>query len=244
MSQPAETRTLLLLRHGQSQWNLENRFTGWHDIGLSDQGVTEARQAGEAMASAGLKPTVVHTSLLVRAIVTANEALTVLGRSWLPVRRDWRLNERHYGALTGLNKAETVEQHGEEQVHIWRRSYAVTPPPMEDDHPYLDLMADERYADLGEAARSVRTECLADVVERIQPWWQEAATKDLLAGETVLVAAHGNSLRSLVKMLDGISDAEISDLNIPTGLPLVYELGEDLMPVNKISTEQRYLPVS
>ncbi len=236
-------RTLLLLRHGQSQWNLENRFTGWHDIGLSERGQTEARQAGEAIVAAGLRPTVVHTSLLVRAIATANETLAVLGRLWIPVRRDWRLNERHYGALTGLNKAETAEQHGEEQVHIWRRSYAVAPPPMEDDHPYLGQLIDDRYAGLSEAAQLVRTECLADVVTRIQPWWQEAAATDLLAGETVLVAAHGNSLRALVKMLDEIPDDKISDLNIPTGVPLVYELDENLMPAQKVSIEQRYLPV-
>ncbi len=245
MAQPENTQlhTLLLLRHGQSQWNLENRFTGWYDVGLSEQGVAEARQAGAVLAAANLTPTVLHTSLLTRAIVTASEALAVLDRLWIPTRRNWRLNERHYGALTGLNKAETAAEHGEEQVHLWRRSYDIAPPAMADDHPYLAAIADARYADLNEASM-VRTECLADVAERIAPWWNGVATADLAGGETVLVVAHGNSLRALVKVLDEISDDDISELNIPTGVPLMYELGDDLMPVTKMATEQRYLAVS
>ena len=242
--EPANTgRTLLLLRHGQSQWNLENRFTGWHDVGLSSQGLIEAQQAGAALAAAGMRPTVSHTSLLKRAIVTASEALAAMDRLWIPVQRNWRLNERHYGALTGLNKAETAQLHGDEQVHIWRRSYDVAPPPMEDGHPYLaDMLSDERYAEVAAAAQ-VRTECLADVVDRIAPWWNGPVAADLASGQTVLVTAHGNSLRALVKLLDQISNDDIADLNIPTGVPLVYELGEDMMPLAKMATEQRYLQV-
>lgn len=242
------SKTLILLRHGQSQWNLENRFTGWHDVGLSDQGVAEARQAGTAMAAAEVWPTLLHTSLLTRAIATANEALAEMGRLWIPVRRSWRLNERHYGALTGLNKAETAELHGSEQVHIWRRSFSVAPPPMENSHPYE--VADDRYADLAAGGETglphgetglPRTECLADVLTRLLPWWHGPATDDLAAGHTVLVAAHGNSLRALVKLLDGIDDDDIADLNIPTGVPLVYALGDDMAPLEKLPTDQRYL---
>ncbi|HCB37830.1 MAG TPA: phosphoglyceromutase, partial [Acidimicrobiaceae bacterium] len=201
---------------------MENRFTGWHDVGLSERGVGEARRAGAALADAGVEPTVVHTSVLVRAIATANEALAAMGRLWLPVKRFWRLNERHYGALTGLDKAETAELHGAEQVRLWRRSYDVAPPPMPADHPF-NPGADPRYADVP-AAEMPAGECLADVVERMRPYRRGALADDLAAGETVLVAAHGNSLRALVKELDGIGDEDIAGLDIPTGVPLLYEL--------------------
>lgn len=237
-SAPA-THTLVLLRHGQSTWNLENRFTGWWDVGLTDEGQAEARAAGAAMATAGIAPDIVHTSLLQRAIGTANVALDEMGRSWLGVRRHWRLNERHYGALTGLNKAEMAQQHGASQVHLWRRSYDVPPPPMPRDHAF-DVSADPRYADLGTDGVP-RTECLADVVTRLLPYWHEGIAPDLRAGNTVLVAAHGNSLRALVKHLDRIGDADIAELNIPTGVPLVYELDADLSIVAKCPVEDRYL---
>ena len=231
--------TLVLVRHGQSAWNLENRFTGWWDVGLTAEGEAEARAAGTALAAAGIEPDVVHTSLLRRAIQTANIALDVMGRAWLPVRRHWRLNERHYGALTGLNKAEMAERHGADQVHLWRRSYDVPPPPMPPGHEF-DVAGDPRYADLG-ADGVPRTECLADVVARLLPYWHDGIAPDLRAGHTVLVAAHGNSLRALVKHLDGISDAEIADLNIPTGVPLLYELDANLTVADHRPTEDRYL---
>ena len=222
--------TLVLLRHGQSSWNLENVFTGWTDVPLSELGVTEAKAAGKIMKDEGLRFDVAHTSLLERAIDTLHLALIEMGQVWIPVVKSWRLNERHYGALQGLNKKETVEQHGKEQVHIWRRSYATPPPaldPMDQRHPGHD----PRYAwmppDLLPA-----TECLKDVVERMLPYWHDAIVPDLRAGKTVIVAAHGNSLRALVKHLDGISDEEIPDLNIPTGIPLLYELDENLEPIN------------
>lgn len=239
MAPAGETRTLVLLRHGQSAWNLENRFTGWWDVGLTDDGRAEARAAGAALGAAGIEPDVVHTSLLRRAIQTANTTLDVMGRGWLPVRRHWRLNERHYGALTGLNKAEMAERHGAGQVHLWRRSYDVPPPPMPDGHEF-DVAGDPRYADLS-ADDVPRTECLADVVTRLLPYWHDGIAPDLHAGRIVLVAAHGNSLRALVKHLDGIGDAEIAELNIPTGVPLVYELDEDLKVATARPTEDRYL---
>ena len=235
----AATRALVLVRHGESAWNLESRFTGWWDVGLTAEGEAEARAAGAALAAAGIAPDVVHTSLLRRAIQTANIALDVMGRSWLPVRRHWRLNERHYGALTGLNKAETAAQHGAEQVHLWRRSYDVPPPPMPSDHAF-DVVGDPRYAGLG-ADGVPRAECLADVVTRLLPYWHDGIAPDLRAGRTVLVAAHGNSLRALVKHLDGIGDAGIADLNIPTGVPLLYELDADLRVTAARPTEDRYL---
>ena len=239
MTSADDTHTLVLVRHGQSAWNLENRFTGWWDVGLTDDGRAEARAAGAALLAAGIEPDAVHTSLLRRAIQTANITLDVMGRGWLPVRRHWRLNERHYGALTGLNKAEMAAQHGADQVHLWRRSYDVPPPPMPADHAF-DVAHDPRYSDL--PAHGVpRTECLADVVTRLLPYWHDGIAPDLTAGLTVLVAAHGNSLRALVKHLDGISDAEIAELNIPTGVPLVYELDEDLKVATPCPTEDRYL---
>ena len=232
-------RTLVLLRHGQSSWNLENRFTGWWDVGLTDEGQAEARAAATALTRAGIEPDIVHTSLLRRAIQTANTTLDEMGRAWLPVRRHWRLNERHYGALTGLNKAETAELHGAEQVHLWRRSYEIPPPPMPGGHPF-DPNDDARYSALS-SDKLPRTECLADVVARLLPYWHDAIAPDLAAGHTVLVAAHGNSLRALVKHLDGIGDAEIADLNIPTGVPLVYELNDGLAVAERRDPSQRYL---
>ncbi|ACU95349.1 phosphoglyceromutase [Saccharomonospora viridis] len=225
----AELGTLVLLRHGQSTWNAENLFTGWVDVPLSEQGEAEARRGGELLAEAGLLPDVVHTSLLRRAISTANIALDVADRHWIDVRRDWRLNERHYGALQGKNKKETLEQFGEEQFMLWRRSYDTPPPPIEPGSQYSQD-GDVRYADLGDKLPT--TECLKDVVERLLPYWESAIVPDLRAGKTVLIAAHGNSLRALVKHLDGISDEDIVGLNIPTGIPLRYDLDENLKPTN------------
>ncbi len=213
--------TLVLLRHGQSVWNAENLFTGWVDVPLSETGEQEARRGGELLREADLLPDVVHTSLLRRAISTANLALDVADRHWIPVRRDWRLNERHYGALQGKDKKQTMATFGEEQFAIWRRSYDVPPPEIEPGSEFAQD-GDPRYADLGDALP--RTECLADVVERFLPYWNEAIVPDLQAGKVVLLAAHGNSLRALVKHLDGISDADIAGLNIPTGIPLRYDL--------------------
>ena len=217
--------TLVLLRHGQSVWNAENLFTGWVDVPLSETGEQEARRGGELMRAAGLLPDVVHTSLLRRAISTANLALDACDRHWIPVRRDWRLNERHYGALQGKDKKQTLEQFGEAQVMEWRRSYDVPPPPI-DPGSEFDQASDPRYAS-GEVPR---TECLADVVARFLPYWESAVVPDLRSGKVVLLAAHGNSLRALVKHLDGISDEEIVGLNIPTGIPLLYELDDELRP--------------
>ncbi|KHF44981.1 phosphoglyceromutase [Saccharomonospora viridis] len=219
----------MLLRHGQSTWNAENLFTGWVDVPLSEQGEAEARRGGELLVEAGLLPDVVHTSLLRRAISTANIALDVADRHWIDVRRDWRLNERHYGALQGKNKKETLEQFGEEQFMLWRRSYDTPPPPIEPGSQYSQD-GDVRYADLGDKLPT--TECLKDVVERLLPYWESAIVPDLRAGKTVLIAAHGNSLRALVKHLDGISDEDIVGLNIPTGIPLRYDLDENLKPTN------------
>jgi 2,3-bisphosphoglycerate-dependent phosphoglycerate mutase len=220
------TTKLVLLRHGESVWNLENRFTGWTDVGLTERGYQEGRQAGELLAAEGYRFDVVHTSLLKRAILTANLALEVLDQLWLPVRRHWRLNERHYGALQGLNKKETTERHGEEQVFVWRRSYDVPPPPLDpsdERHPRHDA----RYAHLAADALPA-TECLADVVTRMLPYWHDAMVPDLRIGRRLLVVAHGNSLRALVKHLDGISNEDIPGVNIPTGIPLVYELDDEL----------------
>lgn len=224
----ADLGTLVLLRHGQSTWNAENLFTGWVDVPLSEHGETEARRGGELLAEVGLLPDIVHTSLLRRAIATANIALDVAGRHWIDVRRDWRLNERHYGALQGKDKKQTLEEFGEEQFMRWRRSYDVPPPPIESGNEFSQD-GDPRYADLGDTAP--RTECLADVVARLLPYWESSIVTDLRAGKNVLVAAHGNSLRALVKHLDGISDEDISGLNIPTGIPLRYDLTADLQPV-------------
>ncbi|MEA9985819.1 MULTISPECIES: phosphoglyceromutase [Subtercola] len=222
-----EPYTLILLRHGNSDWNQKNLFTGWVDVGLSEQGVGEAKRAGELLAESGLAPDVLYTSRLVRAIETANYALTVADRLWIDVKRSWRLNERHYGALQGKDKAQTLAEYGPEQFQTWRRSYDVPPPPIADDDQYSQL-GDPRYADLGDAVP--RTECLKDVVDRMLPYWFSDITVDLAAGKTVLVTAHGNSLRALVKHLDGISDDDIAELNIPTGIPLVYTLDENFVP--------------
>jgi 2,3-bisphosphoglycerate-dependent phosphoglycerate mutase len=221
--------TLILVRHGESEWNAKGLFTGWVDAALSERGRAEAARGGELLAEAGLRPDVVHTSLLSRAIETANIALAVSGMSWLPVHRSWRLNERHYGALQGKDKAQTRQQYGDEQFMTWRRSYDVPPPPLPDDDP-LSQAADPRYALLPDELLP-RTECLRDVVGRLMPYWHDVIIADIAAGRTVLVVAHGNSLRALVKHLDGISDADISELNIPTGMPLVYELDGRFRPV-------------
>lgn len=220
--------TLILLRHGQSEWNKTNQFTGWVDVRLTDQGKAEAQRGGELLKEAGLLPDVLHTSLLSRAIQTANIALDAVDRLWIPVQRSWRLNERHYGALQGKDKAETLEEFGNEQFMLWRRSFDVPPPDLDDDSPYSQVN-DPRYA--GIDGDVPRTESLKIVIDRLLPYWDSAIVPDLQAGKTVLVTAHGNSLRGLVKHLDGISDADIAELNIPTGIPLVYKLGEDLRPL-------------
>jgi 2,3-bisphosphoglycerate-dependent phosphoglycerate mutase len=221
------SHTLVLLRHGESVWNAENLFTGWVDVALSELGRGEARRGGEQLRDAGIRPDVVHTSLLRRAISTAGIALDVADRHWIPVRRSWRLNERHYGALQGKNKKQTLEQYGEEQFMLWRRSFDVPPPPLDDDSEFSQAH-DVRYAGLGDELP--RTECLKDVIARLLPHWEGPLTDDLRAGHTVLVVAHGNSLRAIVKHLDRISDDDIAGLNIPTGMPLVYELDDDLHP--------------
>lgn len=228
MSEAAHT--LILLRHGESDWNRKNLFTGWVDVDLTDTGREEARRAGELLVEQDLLPDVLHTSLLRRAITTAHTALDVADRHWIPVRRSWRLNERHYGALQGLDKAETREKYGEEQFMLWRRSFDTPPPPIEDDAEFSQA-GDPRYADLGEELP--RTECLKDVIERMIPYWESDIVPDLQDGKVVLVAAHGNSLRALVKHLDGIDDEDIVGLNIPTGIPLLYELDADLVPVER-----------
>ncbi len=222
--------TLILLRHGNSTWNQENRFTGWVDVDLSDQGRQEAKRAGELLAESGLKPDLLYTSKLKRAINTANIALAEAERSWIDVKRDWRLNERHYGDLQGKDKAETLAQYGPEQFQIWRRSFDVPPPPISDESEYSQAH-DERYAELGN--NIPETACLKDVLVRMMTLWENEISKDLLSGKTVLVTAHGNSLRALVKHLDGISDADIAELNIPTGIPLVYKLDANLKPLVK-----------
>jgi 2,3-bisphosphoglycerate-dependent phosphoglycerate mutase len=223
--------TLIMIRHGESEWNDKGLFTGWVDARLSERGKDEAARAGDQLIDAGLRPGVVHTSLLSRAIQTADIALAAAGLSWLPVRRSWRLNERHYGALQGKDKAQTREQYGDEQFMTWRRSYDVPPPPLPDDDP-LSQAGDPRYALLPDELLP-RTECLRDVVERMLPYWYDAIVPDVAAGRMPLVVAHGNSLRALVKHLDGISDADIAELNIPTGMPLVYELDERFRPVQR-----------
>jgi len=228
MSNNAAPYKLILLRHGQSDWNEKNLFTGWVDVPLTDLGRKEAQRGGELLVEHDVLPDVVYTSRLKRAIVTANIALEAADRSWIDVKRDWRLNERHYGALQGKDKAETLAQFGEEQFMLWRRSYDTPPPVLADDSEWSQI-GDPRYADLGDSAP--RTECLKDVLIRLVPYWESDIAVDLKAGKTVLVAAHGNSLRALVKHLDGISDEDIVGLNIPTGIPLVYELDEDLKPV-------------
>lgn len=218
------SNTLILLRHGQSEWNEKNLFTGWVDVRLTEKGRGEAANAGKLLTESGLLPDVLHTSMLSRAIQTANLALESADRMWVPVRRSWRLNERHYGALQGLDKAETLQKYGEEQFMEWRRSFD-TPPPALDDSSEWSQSADPRYADID--GERPRTECLKDVIERLVPYWQNEILGDLNAGKTVLVTAHGNSLRALVKHLEGISDEDIAALNIPTGMPLVYDIDEN-----------------
>ncbi|MGY0501853.1 phosphoglyceromutase [Nocardia sp. FBN12] len=220
------TYTLVLLRHGESEWNALNLFTGWVDVQLTDKGIAEGKRAGELLKEAGILPDVVYTSLLRRAISTADNALGTADRHWIPVVRDWRLNERHYGDLQGKNKEQVREQYGQEQFMLWRRSYDTPPPPIQPDNEYSQE-GDPRYAGI----EVPKTECLLDVVKRMVPYWEDTISKELLTGKTVLVAAHGNSLRALVKHLDGISDEDISGLNIPTGIPLVYELDENMRPV-------------
>ncbi len=215
--------TLVLIRHGQSAWNLENRFTGWWDVDVTEKGAAEARAAGALMRDKGLDFDCTFTSLQTRAIKTLNLALEEMGRLWLPVEKDWRLNERHYGGLTGLDKAETAARHGDEQVKIWRRSFDVPPPPMEPGGPY-DLSSDRRYAGIMVPA----TESLKDTIARVLPYWEARIAPALRSGQRVLISAHGNSLRALVKHLSNIPDDEITGLEIPTGQPIVYDLTDDL----------------
>ncbi len=225
---------LVLIRHGQSQWNLENRFTGWWDVDVTEKGAEEARAAGRLMKDKGLDFDLCFTSLQTRAIKTLNLALEEMQRLWLPVEKDWRLNERHYGGLTGLDKAETAAQHGEEQVKIWRRSFDIPPPVLEAGSAF-DLAADRRYA--GIAIPS--TESLKDTIARVLPYWKARIAPELQAGKRVLISAHGNSLRALVKHLSGISDADITGLEIPTGQPIVYELADDLTAVDRYYLSER-----
>ena len=227
--------TLILLRHGQSQWNLENRFTGWWDVDITAAGEAEARAAGQLLKDKGLDLDWVFTSVQKRAIRTANLALEAMDRLWLPVTKDWRLNERHYGGLTGLNKAETVAKVGEEQVRIWRRSFDVPPPPLEAESPYAALDLDRRYAGLTVPA----SESLKDTIARVLPYYEAQIAPALQRGERVLVAAHGNSLRALEKHLSGISDADITGLEIPTGQPIVYELDDQLRKLDRYYLSER-----
>ncbi len=220
---------LILLRHGESEWNALNLFTGWVDVDINEKGIAEAKRGGELLTAAGLLPDVLHTSVLLRAIHTAELALKGCDRHWIPVRRHWRLNERHYGDLQGKDKAQTLAEYGEEQFMLWRRSYDTPPPPIADDNPNTQF-DDPRYAFLPTEARP-KTECLEDVVIRMLPYWYDSIVPDLRDGLTVLVTAHGNSLRGLVKHLEGISDDDIAELNIPTGIPLVYELDENNVPL-------------
>ena len=223
------TYTLILLRHGESAWNAKNLFTGWVDVDINDKGVAEARRGAELLAAEQLLPDVVHTSVLRRAIHTAYLALDGCDRHWIPVRRSWRLNERHYGALQGKDKAQIRDEFGDEQFMLWRRSYD-TPPPELDENDQFSQFNDPRYAQLPPEVRP-RTECLKDVVARMLPYWYDSIVPDLRDQKVVLVAAHGNSLRALVKHLDGISDEDIAGLNIPTGIPLLYQLDDDLRPI-------------
>jgi 2,3-bisphosphoglycerate-dependent phosphoglycerate mutase len=228
--QDERVATLILLRHGESDWNAKNLFTGWVDVELSARGEAEARRGGQLIAEAGLRPDVVHTSLLRRAIRTADIALDVADLHWISVRRSWRLNERHYGAMQGKDKSAVRERYGDEQFMLWRRSYDTPPPPLPDDDEFSQV-GEPRYANLLESVP--RTECLKDVLLRLLPYWYDAIVADLLGGRTVLLAAHGNSLRALVKHLDGLSDAAVESLNIPTGIPLVYELAGELLTPSK-----------
>ena len=226
--------TLVLIRHGQSAWNLENRFTGWWDVNLTAQGEAEAKAAGELMAARGVDFDMTFTSFQTRAIKTLNLALEAMGRLWLPTEKDWRLNERHYGGLTGLDKAETAAKHGDEQVKIWRRSFDTPPPPLASGGDY-DLSADRRYAGIA----IPDTESLKDTIARVLPYWESRIAPELRAGKRVLIAAHGNSLRALVKHLSHISDDEITGLEIPTGQPIVYELNDDLTAKDRYYLAER-----
>jgi len=226
--------TLVLIRHGQSAWNLENRFTGWWDVNLTAQGEAEAKAAGELMAARGVDFDMTFTSFQTRAIKTLNLALEAMGRLWLPTEKDWRLNERHYGGLTGLDKAETAAKHGDEQVKIWRRSFDTPPPPLESGGDY-DLSADRRYAGIA----IPDTESLKDTIARVLPYWESRIAPELRAGKRVLISAHGNSLRALVKHLSHISDDEITGLEIPTGQPIVYELNDDLTAKDRYYLAER-----
>lgn len=217
--------TLILVRHGQSLWNLENRFTGWWDVDLTELGVSEAKEAGKLLVERGILPTRAFTSVQTRAIKTLHLALAEADRLWIPEVKDWRLNERHYGGLTGLNKQETREKHGDEQVHIWRRSFDVPPPPLEAGSEY-DLSTDPRYAGID----IPNTESLKLTIERVLPYWESDILPVLASGETVIISAHGNSLRALVKHLSGISDDDITGLEIPTGQPIIYEFDEAMVP--------------
>jgi 2,3-bisphosphoglycerate-dependent phosphoglycerate mutase len=223
------TGTLILLRHGESEWNAKNLFTGWVDVGLSAKGEAEALRGGELLVESNLLPNVVHTSVLRRAIETAQISLDVADRLWIETKRSWRLNERHYGALQGKDKAATLAEFGEEQFMLWRRSYDIPPPPIDDDDQYTNF-DDPRYAVLPSEARP-RTECLKDVLIRALPYWYDEIVPDLRAEKVTLIAAHGNSLRAIVKHLDGMGDQAVVGLNIPTGIPLIYELDDDLKPV-------------
>jgi len=220
---------LVLIRHGESTWNLENRFTGWTDVPLTDTGVAQARESGRLLKEAGYEFDLAYTSVLKRAIWTLWHCLDVMDRTWLPVQNRWRLNERHYGGLQGLNKSETAKKYGDEQVLVWRRSYDTPPPPLEASDPRSER-GDLRYASLS-AAELPLTECLKDTVARVMPLWNEELAPKILAGQRLVIAAHGNSIRALVKYLDGISDADIVGLNIPNGIPLVYELDAALKPI-------------
>jgi len=226
--------TLVLIRHGQSAWNLENRFTGWWDVNLTEQGIEEARSAGELMAAKGLDFDLCFTSVQTRAIKTLNLALEAMGRLWLPVEKDWQLNERHYGGLTGLDKAETAARHGDAQVKIWRRSFDVPPPPLEAGSEY-DLAGDRRYAGIP----IPNTESLKDTIARVLPYWERRIVPELKAGKRVLISAHGNSLRALVKHLSHISDDEVTGLEIPTGQPIVYQLDDNLAATDRYYLSER-----
>ena len=224
------TKKLILLRHGESEWNALNLFTGWVDVRLSEKGIGEAKRGGDLLKERGLLPDIVHTSLLRRAIHTSQLALDAADRHWIPVKRSWRLNERHYGALQGKDKKETLAQYGEEQFQLWRRSFDVPPPPIDDSDKYSQF-SDVRYSDLGSSLP--KTECLKDVINRMVPYFTEDITNDLNTGKTVLVTAHGNSIRAMVKHIDGISDADIAGVNIPTGIPLLYEFDDQFKPIKK-----------
>ena len=226
--------TLILVRHGQSQWNLENRFTGWWDVGLTEQGISEAKAAGKLLADKGVMPTRAFTSVQTRAIKTLHLALGEANRLWIPEVKDWRLNERHYGGLTGLNKQETRDKHGDDQVHIWRRSFDVPPPPLAADSEY-DLGKDPRYAGIA----IPNTESLKLTIERVLPYWESDILPVLASGETVIISAHGNSLRALVKHLSGISDDDITGLEIPTGQPIIYEFDDAMVPGERYYLKDR-----